>query len=182
MSDAISRRVRMDVDDLQARTVGEFDCMDTGCAVWLPEWLSLVGHVPPAPPWRCFTPDEETYKGKYLAGWQTDIHQVLVEVMEAEVDGWPRMFWLSLKRRDREVFRDWRVLQKIKSDLMGPEAEGVELYPAESRKVDTSNQFHLFVLVGQKWPFGWKDRMVVGPETAISLGAVQRPLTGGVEV
>jgi hypothetical protein len=35
---------------------------------------------------------------------------------------------------------DWRDLQRIKNQLVGPECEAVELYPAESRKVDTANQ------------------------------------------
>jgi len=51
---------------------------------------------------------------------------------------------LSIKRIDREVIHDWRDLQRIKNELAGPEWEGVELYPAESRLVDTANQYHLW--------------------------------------
>lgn len=52
---------------------------------------------------------------------------------------------LSIKRHDREPCLDWRDKQQIKNQLVGPECEGVELYPAESRVVDTANQFHLWV-------------------------------------
>ena len=52
--------------------------------------------------------------------------------------------WLSVKRHDREAFHDWRIMQQIKNALCGDEWEGIELYPAESRLVDTSNQYHLF--------------------------------------
>lgn len=71
---------------------------------------------------------------------------------------------LSIKRRDKEPIHDWRDLQAIKNMLVGPEYEAVELYPAESRVVDTSNQYHLWVFVKSsegedkpKLPFGWYE-------------------------
>lgn len=69
---------------------------------------------------------------------------------------------LSIKRRDREpMMHDWRELQRIKNALLGPEREAVELYPAESRLVDTANQYHLWALpVGAQFPFGFTDRLV----------------------
>jgi len=37
-----------------------------------------------------------------------------------------------------------------------PPVEAVELYPRESRLIDTANEYHLFVLpVGELVPFGW---------------------------
>jgi hypothetical protein len=84
---------------------------------------------------------------------------------------------LSIKRNDRAPIDTmyWRELQAIKNAIVGAEREGVELFPAESRKVDGANQYHIFVLPpGTKWPFGFVDRMVTndaGPG-----GAVQRPL------
>lgn len=39
---------------------------------------------------------------------------------------------------------DWRDFQRIKNDICGPEWEGLELYPAESRLVDPSNRFYLW--------------------------------------
>jgi hypothetical protein len=67
---------------------------------------------------------------------------------------------LSIKRRDGAAVHDWRDLQRIKNELVGPEAEGVELYPAESRLVDGANQYHLYVVQGGKWPIGFTSRLV----------------------
>ncbi len=69
---------------------------------------------------------------------------------------------LSIKRIDKEPIHDWRDLQKIKNELVGQEHEAVELYPAESRLVDSANQFHLWCLPesGMRFPFGFNERFV----------------------
>jgi hypothetical protein len=88
------------------------------------------------------------------------------------------MWHLSIKRLDKEPIMDWRDLQAIKSQLCGAEAEAIQLFPAESRVVDTSNQYHLWVFMkGQgerlpKVPVGWTTNMVLDESTA---GAKQRP-------
>lgn len=66
---------------------------------------------------------------------------------------------LSIKRKDRAPIRDWRHLQQMKNETCGPEREGLELYPAESRLVDGANEYHMFVLpegtdVGLGFPTG----------------------------
>jgi hypothetical protein len=90
------------------------------------------------------------------------------------------VWWLSIKRIDREPIMDWRDLQAIKSALCGAEAEAIQLFPAESRVVDTSNQYHLYVFMkqgGQRLP-----RVPVGFEKSLVLDetrtgkARQRPL------
>jgi len=53
------------------------------------------------------------------------------------------MLHLSIKRLDKHPVRDWRHFQRIKNELIGEENEAVELYPAQSRLVDTTNQYHL---------------------------------------
>jgi hypothetical protein len=85
------------------------------------------------------------------------------------------LYHLSIRRTDRQPARDWRDLQRIKNELVGPEAEGVELFPAESRLVDTANQFHLWVLEKQRFPFGWNERLVTEAGRDAAAGAVQRP-------
>lgn len=53
---------------------------------------------------------------------------------------------LSFRRVDRQPGPfGWRDLQRLKSELCGSEAEAVELFPAESRLIDGSNQRHLWV-------------------------------------
>jgi len=109
-----------------------------------------------------------------------DTYQVYVKFLdEAKMDGW---IWLSIKRLDKEVIRDWRVLQKIKNMIAGEDREGVELYPAESRLVDTSNQFHIFVMPkGEVFPFGYNEgRLIVeGHTPEESIGSRQRAFKKG---
>lgn len=50
---------------------------------------------------------------------------------------------LSIHDHWRTTRHDWRDFQQIKNELCGPESEAVEIYPAESRLVDTSNEYHL---------------------------------------
>jgi hypothetical protein len=86
--------------------------------------------------------------------------------------------WLSIKRRDREVIRDWRELQAIKNAIVGPEHEGFELYPAESRLVDTANQFHLFVFMDRRFACrsGSSSGRCPVPRRPAAVGATQREL------
>jgi hypothetical protein len=50
---------------------------------------------------------------------------------------------------DGEPRHDWRDFQRIKNDLVGPEWEAVELYPAESRLMDPSNYYSLWCFSGK---------------------------------
>lgn len=82
---------------------------------------------------------------------------------ESDGDG-ANAWWLSIRTQDRTAERDWRDFQNIKNDVCGPEMEAMEIYPAESRLVDTSNQFHLWV-IDQRIPFGFEERMVSDENT-----------------
>lgn len=83
------------------------------------------------------------------------------------------VYHLSIKRVDREPFHDWRILQEIKSGLLGDEVEAIELYPAESRVVDTANQYHLFAFPnGETVPVGFPAGMKTDDP---GHGAKQRP-------
>lgn len=107
------------------------------------------------------------------AVFSNDTYQVYVRQVRGE--GLPALVHLSVKRLDKQPIHDWRDLQRIKSELVGPECEGCELYPRESRVVDTANQYHLWVFAdpGVMFPFGF-DRGVRVNESL--RGAVQRPL------
>lgn len=83
---------------------------------------------------------------------------------------------LSIKRIDRAPIHDWRDLQEIKNELVGADREAIELYPAEKRRVDTANQYHLWVFPeGQFIPVGWNTRLVMDHGEAND-NSVQRPL------
>jgi hypothetical protein len=103
-----------------------------------------------------------------------DMYQVNLRDCGTPPPGWPPMVHLSIKRRDKLPIHDWRDLQEIKNLIVGPEHEGVELYPKESRLVDTANQYHLWVIgqEGVQFPFGMDERLV---SNTSSHGAVQRP-------
>lgn len=82
---------------------------------------------------------------------------------------------VSYHRRDRAPIRDWRIGQRIKNEIAGPEWEAVELYPAESRLLDESNEYHLWC-TEEPWPIGQLVRSVLTQEDLDSEGlpAVQR--------
>jgi hypothetical protein len=76
-------------------------------------------------------------------------------------DGGNGITWLSIRRNDRRAIHDWRDLQQLKNDIVGPEREAFELYPDEGRLVDSANQYHLWVLpAGKRLPVGWTQRIV----------------------
>lgn len=106
--------------------------------------------------------------------WRNDVYQVAV----TQEGQWCH---LSIKRNDRLPIKEWRDMQQIKNELVGPEWEAVELYPAESRLVDTANQYHLWIFTGEgegfKWPFGYRTRKVLdGTGEIDKLGFRQQPL------
>lgn len=85
---------------------------------------------------------------------------------------------LSIKRREKTPIRSWRDLQRIKNELCGEEREACEIFPAESRLVDTSNQYNLWVLpTGHKFPFGYQERLVMEGDSVD--GAKQAPFEPG---
>lgn len=114
--------------------------------------------------------------------YKNSIYTVIVTPVEKEPghESLPDVLWLSIRRNDRAPIRDWRHLQRIKNELVGAECEGVELYPAESRLVDTVNQYHLFVFESpvMRFPFGFDDRYVRDHDAVVEAAAntKQRPL------
>ena len=105
--------------------------------------------------------------------WMNDTYQVNVRRGLACSIG--KVTHLSIKRRDKQPITDWRDKQEIKNQLVGKENEAIELYPAESRLVDTANQFHLWVFEDESIvvPVGWTDRIVDDHENN-NAGIVQR--------
>jgi hypothetical protein len=112
--------------------------------------------------------------------WINDLYQVAVHRYDA--DFFPveqPMVQLNIRRRDgKPIFRDWRHFQRIKNELVGPECEGVEIYPAESRLVDTSNKFSIWCFTNPEMrvPFGWFQRDVSDDDGNTQPGLRQRKL------
>jgi hypothetical protein len=111
--------------------------------------------------------------------WLNEIYQVATIRSTHEIFG--EVMQINIRRRDGNViFRDWRHFQDIKNQLAGPECEGLELYPAESRLVDTANKYHLWVILNPELgiPIGWHEgRNVTNGRKGKQLpGHRQRPL------
>ena len=120
-------------------------------------------------------PDEVEYYENGIYG----VFKRCASVLQPFAEGWPPMWWLSIKSLDRHPRHDWRHLMKIKNELVGEENEAIELYPANSRVVDTSNQYHLFVVKDTQYvfPFGYTEGLVLDSDSdQLTPGAVQRPL------
>ncbi len=119
--------------------------------------------------------------------WINETHHVAIDRNSGTIGDGTVVIHLSIKRHDREPISDWRVMQDIKTSLLGPDHEAMELYPAESRVVDLANQYHLWCIVDADGtpmaaPFGfaggWQDDTNVGADIAPALAkAKQRPLT-----
>ena len=120
-------------------------------------WLPLC-QVPVGPRVTAAQPE-------FTEKWENDAYSVLVNRNARHTLGDDlRMVHLSIKRLDQEPARDWRHLQKIKSELVGPECEAVEMFPAEGRLVDGANQTHLWAMASPEhvWPFGFFGPRQVG--------------------
>lgn len=111
--------------------------------------------------------------------WINNEYQVNIRKDIPAFDDQIILWHLSIKRLDKEPLHDWRDLQQIKNMLVGVDYEAVELYPSESRKVDSANQYHLWVFYKEMssteipvLPFGWTTRYV--KEHDIASGAKQR--------
>jgi hypothetical protein len=115
--------------------------------------------------------DDEHAKCAYYVN---DLYQVEVTPMSSD-----ELFacQINIRRRDGGMYKDWRHFQQIKNETVGPEREAVEVYPAESRKVDTCNKWHLWVLPeGQCVPTSWSERDVQYDENRNVPGLRQRAL------
>jgi hypothetical protein len=87
---------------------------------------------------------------------------------------------LDIARLDGQPCKSWHEFQRIKNELVGPECEGVELFPAESRLVDTANQYHLWVNPDPqfRFPFGYQRRVVMEEPVVYRGKAGQESATG----
>ena len=88
--------------------------------------------------------------------YQNDIYRV-------DVKHETPLLHLVIRRRDATTCSEWHDFQRIKNELIGPEHEAVQLFPAESRLVDTGNEYHLWVYPtpNVRMQLGFKDRFVL---------------------
>lgn len=120
--------------------------------------------------------DEEEAKCLFFIN---SLYQVSMSRVYVDWFGEPKdIIQLCIRRRDGAMIWDWRHFQQIKNELCGEECEGLQLFPAESRKVDTSNKWHIWVVAdGTRMPFGWQQRDVQDDIHGKAVGGLrQRPL------
>lgn len=92
--------------------------------------------------------------------WVNSEYTVFVNDATMDIEeGQIPMVWLSIKRNDQSALLDWRDLQFIKNQLIGENCEAVQIFPKESKLIDTANQFHLWGWKDSKFtlPFGWNE-------------------------
>ena len=88
--------------------------------------------------------------------WEDDTYQVKSKPIAGHP---PISRQLLIRRRDLKVIENhWKELQRIKNEIVGPECEAVELYPADYRAHDTSNTYHLWVSF-LPFPFGYQEKI-----------------------
>lgn len=78
--------------------------------------------------------------------WLSDVYTVTVRRHKVDPVFGSKggMIQLGISAVDGSAKHDWRDFQAIKNQLVGPECEAFELYPAESRLVDPSNYYALW--------------------------------------
>ena len=104
-------------------------------------------------------------------------HTVLIHFsnksLKNPMDGWVT---LSIKRNDRRAECDWRILQRIKNEIVGENREGVQLFPSMERILDTANQYFIYIAPkGYVIGLGQMEREVSDETYAQKVGAIQRP-------
>ncbi len=138
------------------------DQIESNCAAFLAEWQAdkvafckLWGFPPEATAEEITKPIRDVANDEIYVNNKYQVNLRNVEPMPGS--GFPPMVHVSIKRLDKAPFNDWREMQQIKNDLVGKECEGCQLYPADSRVVDTANQMHLWVFRSPevRFPFGF---------------------------
>ena len=100
-----------------------------------------------------------------------------------QAEGWPKIIHLSIRHITNIAITDFRDFQRIKNELVSTQAEAMQIFPAESRLVDSCNQYHLWVFCPENPGYVWPEipvgyfygRNVSGPETAKKFNGNQRP-------
>lgn len=106
----------------------------------------------------------------------------LNNIYRVQVRREPPIVHLTITRLDGQPCKNWRHFQQIKNEIVGPEFEAVELFPAESRLVDMDNEYHLWVNgdAAFRFPFGYERRHVMNKPVEYK-GRAGQELPSGVK-
>ena len=78
-------------------------------------------------------------------------YQATVYPPSSPGSGWPPVVHISFKHVLNIAITDFRDMQLIKNELVGPQSYCIQIFPPEDFLVDTSNQYHLWVFVPPSW-------------------------------
>ncbi|HSI12095.1 MAG TPA: hypothetical protein VK961_08630 [Chthoniobacter sp.] len=126
-----------------------------------PEFFEKVfGGQMPSMQEKLFWIEERVREAATWTMYRNSLYLVVIEMTAPLIHA-------CIRRHDGRPCTDWNHLQQIKSELIGPEHEAVELFPAESRLINTTNEYHLWAhpKSGYRFPFGFAtERCVLDQE------------------
>ena len=119
-------------------------------------------------PWENLVRCEEPLAKGFPLSYSNKDYIVHCKPMSSQ-EGDPIALWLSIRNTpNTAAAHDWRSMQRIKNEIVGSQVDAIEIYPAESKLVDSCNQFHLWCLPpGMSIPMGYQKRDVLSPEQAL---------------
>ena len=74
--------------------------------------------------------------------WGNDRYTVSGHLLDGKRDGFVE---IAVHNHNRTPHVPWRHLQQIKNEVVGPDREAVQLFPAEDRLLDTANEYWIYV-------------------------------------
>jgi len=105
-----------------------------------------------------------------------DVYNVSVYFVEDTMFKTDGVYQINVSRVDGCAVRDWRDLQWIKNCIVGPEGEGLELFPSESRLLDPSNMYTIWAWNNTKIKLGkfekrrvWNADVAIAPQRGFNL-------------
>ena len=96
------------------------------------------------------------------------VHVYENDLYHVDVNYTPPFAHLAIRRHDGLPCKEWMHFQQIKNEIIGPEHEAMELFPAESRLVNSANEYHLWVHTNSsyRFPVGFCRRFVLSDPAA----------------
>lgn len=86
--------------------------------------------------------------------WANNIYQVNIGYADPIDTGGVGFAHLIIRRLDKRPIHSWSHFQAIKNELVGPECEAVEMYPAEKHLIDAKEHYHLWAFTSPDQSFG----------------------------
>lgn len=91
--------------------------------------------------------------------WLNDRYAVIVQRRDDD-----SIYLLRIRRIDGAHQIPWEIMQRIKDELAGENAEGVELYPDAARRIGVADRWMWVKRPGERWPIGIDEKAAAGPD------------------